>query len=784
MRRCVWHLGAALLTIAAGAFHPATAEKPLSERPLDALRVADAGEVAADATAVAKLAGPNGFVSFAAPVGENNNAAISADETVPGELYALFNEFAAPGFVPSLVGQAWNPTGAPGAWISLGLVPPLSAIAAEAWNPSIASLPVPGHFMMQAEYDATFGYFGPSAIATTLSPGAGAAFGGFAAAVPGVGVAGATWVDFPRVLVDDGPLTPPPVNGTVHQAWVEYVEGGDGDPNGDGNPYNDPADGYAIFYSYSTTSGGVGAPFPFPAFLAPVVTFAGPVNVIQHPTHRPSLALNRLGGPGPLGLPPGTIYLAHSDGAAIYVDAAPPVAAGGVFGALTGGFGPIVAAPIAAPIPPVVPPTGEALNNAVDIEIIDNPVCSSGPGAIAVVYTDGFLGDLDIFIILSYDEGLTWTAPIRVNQDPVGIGTEQWAPQIVYDAISGDICVVYKDMRRGLPSSEIWLSTSSDCGATWVDALISDAGPVPPVTTQIDPLGRLFTGDYIDIDANAGVTAYSIFNDGRNGADQDVFAEGKKDFDFDNDGFPGSIDCDDTNPAIFPGAPEIPDNGIDEDCNGFDAVTCYTDADGDTFGDPSSPVICPLGVCGSCGLVSNALDCNDTDGSINPGAVEIPDDGIDQNCDGFEDYTCWADADTDGFGDPATPIVASWPLGSPSCVAGAVSNNLDCNDAIGTIFPGAPEIACNGIDEDCDGIDLCASCCVGTVGDVNCDTFVGLPDLSTLIDHLFITFTPLCCPEAANVAAGDCIVSLPDLSALIDHLFITFSPLAPCPGCP
>ncbi len=105
-------------------------------------------------------------------------------------------------------------------------------------------------------------------------------------------------------------------------------------------------------------------------------------------------------------------------------------------------------------------------------------------------------------------------------------------------------------------------------------------------------------------------------------------------------------DCDDGDPAVHPGAEEVCD-GDDDDCDGrpdlVEVSTWYSDSDGDGWGHPAeTETTCAPQV----GWVQQGEDCDPSDPTVHPQAEELCDEQ-DQDCDGEVDEGF--DADGDGY---------------------------------------------------------------------------------------------------------------------------------------
>jgi hypothetical protein len=180
----------------------------------------------------------------------------------------------------------------------------------------------------------------------------------------------------------------------------------------------------------------------------------------------------------------------------------------------------------------------------------------------------------------------------------------------------------------------------------------------------------------------------------------------------------GGDDCNDANPSVYAGAPELCD-GIDNNCNGQvdeNSVMFYLDLDNDGYGNPNvTRNTCPQPP----GYVSIAGDCNDSDASVHPGAPELCD-NRDNDCDGQVDegivQTWYFDQDHDGYGRSIAPFIGCSPP------AGYVLDHTDCDDTRANVHPGATEY-CDLVDNDCDGqIDEgCSFLSIESIRDVGND---------------------------------------------------------------
>lgn len=114
-----------------------------------------------------------------------------------------------------------------------------------------------------------------------------------------------------------------------------------------------------------------------------------------------------------------------------------------------------------------------------------------------VCWSDYRNGDLDVFVSSSDDGGKRWSTPVRVNNDPLHNGAEQFFQWMAVDPVDGSVNVLFYD-RRGDPQNKkqtVSLARSTDGGLTfanyaWTEELFEASG--------------VFFGDYTGLAAYGG----------------------------------------------------------------------------------------------------------------------------------------------------------------------------------------------------------------------------------------------------------------------------------------
>jgi hypothetical protein len=90
-------------------------------------------------------------------------------------------------------------------------------------------------------------------------------------------------------------------------------------------------------------------------------------------------------------------------------------------------------------------------------------------GTLFVSWSDYRNGDVDVFVARSTDKGRTWSAPLRVNDDPIHNGGDQFFQWMAIDPVSSDIYVQFYD-RRADPANRqtrLTLARSTDGGRSF-----------------------------------------------------------------------------------------------------------------------------------------------------------------------------------------------------------------------------------------------------------------------------------------------------------------------------
>jgi len=192
------------------------------------------------------------------------------------------------------------------------------------------------------------------------------------------------------------------------------------------------------------------------------------------------------------------------------------------------------------------------------------------------------------------------------------------------------------------------------CESVEIDRVEYDGGPDFP-----DPAGASMILNNPANDNNIGsnwcvsISSYGDGDLGTPGSQNDSCEDGQC-VDTDGDGI-----NDDTDNCPDVSNPDQVDSDLDgtgDACEIADPVCVDADEDGYGIGDTTS---CP----------NSEVDCDDTDPEINPGAIEICDDGVDNNCDGEADEGC-------NSGDPVTPDVGDIVINEIMQNPGVVSDTL------------------------------------------------------------------------------------------------------------
>ncbi len=149
--------------------------------------------------------------------------------------------------------------------------------------------------------------------------------------------------------------------------------------------------------------------------------------------------------------------------------------------------------------------------------------CDPKSGQLYFTWSDKGPKDADILFTTSKDHGQTWSTPIRVNDDPIGNGANQFQPQMAI-APNGVVSISFFDTRIDPRHQfvDVYLAQSINQGLSFLkNVRVTTVSWNPAVDAPTDEYGSQFIGDYQGLAVDDRFV-HPFWNDTRTGA-QEIF---------------------------------------------------------------------------------------------------------------------------------------------------------------------------------------------------------------------------------------------------------------------
>ncbi len=147
--------------------------------------------------------------------------------------------------------------------------------------------------------------------------------------------------------------------------------------------------------------------------------------------------------------------------------------------------------------------------------------CDTQTGQLYLTWSDKGTRDADILLTTSKDRGQTWSEPIRVNDDPMRNGANQFQPQLAV-APGGVVSISFFDTRLDPQHRliDVYLAQSIDHGTSFLKNVhVTAQNWDPALNAPVDEYGSQFIGDYQGLAADNRFV-HPFWNDTRTGAQQ------------------------------------------------------------------------------------------------------------------------------------------------------------------------------------------------------------------------------------------------------------------------